>query len=116
MIVISEFESVCQKELVLYRSWSEKPDEDHRQRHNRVAADCVRTSLEYVSQSLQEPASSSIQFHRTELVSLNISVNNDRLPASSWPRSNYRQVKDNFLRHFDQSAFVFNSSVWARRS
>lgn len=52
MIIIIEFESVCQKELVLYRNWSEKPDEDHRQRHNRVAADCVRTSLEYVSQSV----------------------------------------------------------------
>jgi len=35
MIMISKFESVCQKVLVLYRNWRGKPDEDHRQRHNR---------------------------------------------------------------------------------
>jgi len=34
MIMLSEFESVCQKELVPYRNWSGEPDEDHRQRHN----------------------------------------------------------------------------------
>jgi hypothetical protein len=68
MKAINEFESVCQKEFVLYLNWSGEQDEEHRQRQNRVAAYFVRT-LSNTSPSSLEPTSWTIQFHHTELVS-----------------------------------------------
>lgn len=68
MIVISKFESASQKGLVLYRSRSGEPDEDHRQRHNR-SQQIASGHVSNTSQSSLEPTSSIIQFHHTERVS-----------------------------------------------
>jgi hypothetical protein len=68
MIVISKFESVCQKDIVLYRNWSGEPDEHHRQWHNR-SQQIASGHLSNTSKSSLEPASSIIQFHHTEYVS-----------------------------------------------
>jgi hypothetical protein len=54
------------------------------QRHNR-SQQIASGYLSNTSHSSLEPTSSIFQFHHTARVSWNISVNNDRLPAS-WPR------------------------------